>query len=296
MNTGYLLLMLLGLLWTGIAIVVSEARRRDCPTPQFYLAGSLAALAILACVTGMEGLRSIFAPDARTATLCFFLGSLFNGAGQAVSMMNLKQGGRALAYAIPQQAFLFPYVWSIFFWGQRIGALSVAGIALIVLAVFYLSSARGGDGSSSLPARRIAVALGAMTLMGISQIILITPTQLPGGMPTASAAACVIMGANVCFFLAWSLLVRRGFAAFGLYLPLGGAWGLLAAASYSTLLPALALLGKIGQSGIVFPVGAGMLILLYSAFTSLRYREKLDWRQKCAFAALVCGICGAKLG
>ena len=48
--------------------------------------------------------------------------------------------------------------------------------------------------------------------------------------------------------------------------------------------------------GIVFPVGAGMLILLYSAFTSLRYREKLDWKQKCAFFALVCGICGAKLG
>ena len=108
MNTGYWLLLVLGGVWTAIAIIVSEGRRRDCPIPQFYFTGSLVAVLILAVLTGTEGLRGIFSPELRPAVCCFFIGSLLNGAGQAISMKNLSRGGRAIAYAIPQQAFLFP--------------------------------------------------------------------------------------------------------------------------------------------------------------------------------------------
>jgi hypothetical protein len=297
MNTGYWLLAALGAAWTAIAVIVSEGRRNDCPVPQFYFTGSLVALLILMCLAGAEGLRGIFAPDARLAVCCFFCGSILNGAGQAVSMMNLKQGGRALAYAIPQQAFLFPYLWSIFFWEQHISIISVAGIGMIVTAVLHLSVTRSGDRSAALSARRIAVALLAMTLIGTSQIAMITPTRFAAAQTLPQLpAACVILGANALFFLIWSSIRPRGFGAFRLYLPFGAAWGICAATSYCILLSALGMLGRIGQSGIVFPVGAGILIFLYSLFTTIRYREKLDWKRKCAFAALVCGIFLAKLG
>ena len=297
MNTGYWLLAALGAAWTAIAVVVSEGRRRDCPVPQFYFTGSLVAVLLLAAPAGAEGLRGIFAPEARLAVCCFFFGSILNGAGQAVSMMNLKQGGRALAYAIPQQAFLFPYLWSIAFWGQHISVVSVAGIGMIVAAVFYLSVTRSGDRSAALSARRVAAALSAMTLMGASQIVLITPTRFAAAQTLPRLpAACVILGANALFFLVWSSIRPRGFGAFRLYLPFGAAWGVCAAISYFILLSALGMLGKIGQSGIVFPVGAGTLILLYSLFTVVRYRERLDRKRRCAFAALVCGIFLAKLG
>lgn len=296
-NTGYLLTAVLGAVWTAIAIIVSEGRRRDCPTPQFYFVGSLLAVLILTCLAGADGLRSIFAAESRLAVCCFFVGSLFNGAGQAISMMNLSRGGRALAYAIPQQGFLLPYLWSIAFWGQHVSVLSVAGMGLIVAAVLYLSMTRSGDRSASLSAGRIAVALSAMLLLGTSQIVIITPTRFAAGssLPLLPSA-CVILGANTLFFLVWSLIRPRGFAAFRFYLPLGAGWGVCAAASYCLLLSALGILGKIGQSGIVFAVGAGILILLYSLFTIFSYREKLNWRRKCAFAALVCGICLVKLG
>jgi drug/metabolite transporter (DMT)-like permease len=297
MNTGYWQLLVLGGVWTAIAIVVSEGRRRDCPIPQFYFAGSLVAVLILAALAGAEGLRGIFAPEARPAVCCFFVGSLLNGAGQAISMKNLSRGGRAFAYAIPQQAFLFPYLWSIAFWGQYVSPVSVAGIGLIVAAMFYLSVTRSGDRSAALPRRRILIALLAMSLLGVSQIVLITPTRsASAGTLSQLSAACVILGANALFFLIWSSIRPRGFGAFRLYLPFGAAWGVCAATSYCILLSALGILGKVGQSGIVFPVGAGILICLYSLFTVLRYREKLNWRRKCAFAALVCGIALVKLG
>ena len=119
------------------------------------MTGVLAMMVYIGCYTDAEHTNGIFAAEARPAVLGFFIGSLLNGAGQAIPMMNLTQGGRALAYAIPQQAFLFPYLWGLAFWGQRLGALSVVGILLIGGAVFYLATTRNADRSSSLPPRRI---------------------------------------------------------------------------------------------------------------------------------------------
>lgn len=297
MNSTWLLVVLLGALWGAIAITVSEGKARECPVQQFYFVGSLVAVAILLILAGRAGVRAIFSPGARLAVCCFAAGSFFNGAGQAISMMNLKRGGRALAYAIPQQAFLFPYLWSIAFWGQRLSILSVGGIVLIVCAMFYLAMTRSADRSSSLPLRRIAVALLAMLLLGASQIVIISAARSDTAQTLSKfASSSVILGANALFFLVWSLINRRGFAALRLYLPFGALWGVCAAASYCVLLTTLEVLGKNHQEGIVYPLGSSILILLYSIFTIVRYREKLNWRQIFAFAVLVCGIFCAKLG
>ena len=137
----------------------------------------------------------------------------------------------------------------------------------------------------------------AMFLIGASQIVVISTTRSAAARTLSGfASASVILGANAVFFLGWSLIRRRDFGAFRLYLPFGAVWGACAAASYCILLAALTVLGEDHQEGIVFPLGAGILILLYSLFTAVRYREKLNWHQACAFAALVCGIFCAKLG
>ena len=297
MNRGWMLVVLLGMAWTAIGVVVSEGRRRECPVPQFYFAGSLVAVAILLFLAGGAGMRAIFSSESRLAVAGFFVGSLFNGAGQAVSMMNLEHGGRALAYAIPQQAFLFPYLWSLFFWGQRASLLSCCGIALIVCAIFYLAVTRSADRSSSLPPRRILVAVLAFFLMGTSQVFIVSAARLESAQGLSKfASSGVVLGANVVFFLFWSLIRRCGFGSFRLYLPFGALWGVCAAASYCVLFMALEVLGREHREGIVFPLGAGILILAYSLFTVVRYREKLNWRQICTFAALVCGIFCVKLG
>ena len=295
--SGWSLVVLLGAAWTAVGVVVSEGRRRECPVPQFYLAGSLVAVTILLCLAGVEGARAIFSSGSRLAVAGFFVGSLFNGAWQAVSMMNLERGGRALAYAIPQQAFLFPYLWSRFFWAQRATLLSCCGIVLIVCAIFYLAVTRSADRSSSLPFRRIMIAVLALFLIGTSQIFIVSSARLESAQGLSKfASSGVILGANVLFFLFWSLIRRRGFASYRLYLPFGALWGVCAAASYCVLFTALEVLGREPRDGIVFPLGAGILILAYSLFTVVRYREKLNWRQIVAFAALVCGIFCAKLG
>ena len=296
MNIRYLLIVVLGLIWVLVGIIVSEARQRQCPVKLFYCLGSFFAAVLLALIAGTDVLRQLFSPAYRTAILCLVGGSVLNGTGQALCMSNLKQGGRALAYAIPQQAFLFSYFWSIFFWKQHVSVLSVTGILLILFSVFYLSVCKSGSVSTTLPPRRILQALLSMAVLGASQILVGTSSQLENGaVPHPLAGAFIILLANGIFFLGLCLIERTGLKHLGRTACMAALWSLCALGTYSILLPAIALLARIGRAGIVFPVGIGIMLLFYSMFTSIRYKEKMNARQKLAFLGLVGGIVAAGL-
>lgn len=194
-----------------------------------------------------------------------------------------------LKYAL---AFLLPYIWSIFFWNQHLNWRSGGGIFLIVAATVFLSLGKQKTTDSSLDFKRVLISCGAMLICGISQILMITPTQLPAEKAISPlTGACVIQAANALFFMILILGNRiadreiwKNSSKFGIL------WGLFATGAYCVLLPALRILGKIGQSGIVFAVGCGMTIALFTLFTVIRYREKQSPVRWAAFAAIVAGI------
>lgn len=298
MNTGYILLIVLGLTWTVIAVVMSEAKRRNCSVQLFYFAGSLFAAAVLLSFIGNSGIREIFSPGKRIALWSFIAGAVFNGTGQLLTMTNLKNGGRAVAYVIPQQAFIFPYVWSIFFFNQHFTLISAVGMLLIVGAIMFLTLHRKQDNSRTLPVRRIAVACIALLFMGVGQIFMVLPTQLAANaILSPVAGTSVIFCTNAVFFGLWCAIsgmpqkfeIKKSFV-YGLV------WGAVAVLSFCVLLQALRLLGEDRQAGIVFPAGTGVLIVCYTAFTALFYREKLNFKQVLAFGVVSCGILMSKLG
>ena len=294
MSGAYLLLPLLGLLWTLVAVVIGEARQRNVSIRLFYFSGAVVAAAALWGLALALGLEDLTAPQYRGAVVCFAAAAVANGLGQALTMYNLSRGGRALAYSIPQLAFLLPYFWSVCFLNQRPTWAAAGGLALIAAAVMFLAAKKqsGGAASSSLPLVRVLLSLGAMVVVGTGHILMMIPTQFAAERTLAPwTGACVLQSANAGFFLIWALLGRQfSLAELRRAGKFGIGWGLCAAASFCVLLPALRLLGERHQAGIVFPVGCGMVILCYTLFTVIRYREKQTWSQFLAYGALVAGI------
>ena len=303
MNNAYLLLALLCILWTLVAIVLSEAKQRGASVNHFYCFGSATAVILLFLAgAAVHGLNNVFAPEYRGALICFIAAALFNGTGQALCMSNLKQGGRALAYAIPQLSFLLIYAWSLIFWKEPLSCRGIGGIVLIAAALFYLATRRTAKDdentkSSALEPKRILIAFASMCLIGGGQILMATPTRFSADtLLSPWSGACVLQASNAFFFLGRSLIMKN-VTGQQLKCSLRGGilWGFCAAASYATLLPTLRLLGEIKQAGLVFPIGSSMTILLFTGFTVLRFREKLTAAQWGAFAAVVAGIFLVKL-
>ncbi|MBQ4329937.1 MAG: hypothetical protein IJC27_09455 [Lentisphaeria bacterium] len=295
MGWDYLLLPLLGLVWAAVGVVVANARAQGVSIFHFFLLGTVCASLIFLGINLVCGMEDIFAPGYRTALLCFAGGSLLNSLGQAVAMYNLKQGGRALAFAIPQLAFVLPYIWSIVFWGEKLTIASGAGLLLIAGAVCFLSlkkSADSGATGATLSAKRLMTAFAAMLIIGSSQIATSVPAQLEKSQQLSSmTGAMIIQFAAVVLFAVFSFFSPVKFADAvkkcwknSIY------WGIGAVASYCILLPALYLMSERNQSGIVYPVGCSSLILLFALYAALKYREKLSLSQSAAFVAIVAGI------
>ena len=303
MNNAYLFLAFLGVLWTLIAIVLSESKQRGASVNHFYCFGStMAVLLLFLAGYSVKGLNNVFAPEYRSALFCFIAAALLNGSGQALSMSNLKQGGRALAYSIPLLSFLLPYGWSLVFWKEPLSWRGIAGVLLIAVSIFYLATRRTAKDeeqahSSALEPKRILIAFAAMVLIGSGQILMSTPSRFSAGSQLSPwSGGCVLLASNALFFLGRSLCTK-GVTSPQLKCSLfaGILWGFCAAACYATLLPTLRLLGEIQQAGLLFPVGNSMTILLFTAFTAIRFRERLTVAQWTAFAGVVAGIFLVKL-
>lgn len=296
MKIEYLLVLLIGCIWTAIGITMAEARKKKCQISLFYLIGSLLAMGLLIIISQIFDSTPFFSLKTIAAAVLFFTGSLLNGAGQALSMFNLRFGGRALAYSIPQLAFVFPYFWSLIFWKQPCSFASILGLVLIGAAICYLGLKKSTS-RSSLPLKRLAIGLGAMCLLGCSQICIITPTLFPVENRLSSwHGAVMIFGANVVLFAIWSFReIRLHPVHWKVDVKYGLLWGGCAVSSYSVLLPTLTILGRMNEAGIVFPVSCAISILLFSIFTSIRYKEKQTWSQKLAFASICAGILLVKL-
>ena len=304
MNNAYLLLAVLGILWTLVAILLSETRQRGASVNHFYCFGSTTAVMLLFLAGySVGGLNNVFATEYRPALICFIAAAVVNGTGQALCMSNLKQGGRALAYSIPQLSFLLTYAWSLLFWKERLSWQGVTGVLLIAAALFFLATRHVAKGeepyslSSSLEPKRILVAFASMALIGSGQILMSIPTRFATeALLSPWSGACILQATNALFFLGRSCCTKKVTRPQIICsLRAGLLWGCFAATCYATLLRTLRLLGEIGQAGLLFPVGNSMTILLFTAFTTLRFRERLTVAQWGAFAAVVVGILLVKL-
>ena len=291
----YLLLPLLGIAWTIVSITVANARQKNVSIIHFYLIGSSGALLIFALISLFTGMENIFAPQYRVSTLAYFFAALLNATTQGIVMYNLKKGGRALAVLIPQLGFIRPYLWCLFN-GDKFTAAGASGLAVIIVAITYLSlkkSQRTAENpGSSLDPRRLLAAFCAMLIGGTSQICFSIPAVLKKGEPlSAMTGSMIVQFATMLLFALLSTIapgkfidsVKKSFKS-------GITWSLGAATSYCLLLPALKCMSERKQSAIVYPIGCSTVIVLFALYAAVCYREKLTRGQIAAFIAIITGI------
>ena len=291
----YLLVLLLGMAWTTVAITVANARQKNVSVIHFYLVGSTGAFLIFAAMSLFSGVENIFAPQYRIPLAAYFFGGLLNAAGQGIVMYNLKKGGRAVAVVIPQLAFILPYIWCLFN-GDTFTPAGASGLAAITVAVIYLSlkksAASGENPGSSLDPKRILIAFCAMLIVGTGQILIAIPVVLKKGGPLSPMTGSMIIqfATMLLFALLCAFSPDKFIDSMKKAVKSGLMWSLGAAASYCILLPALKCMGARKQSGIVYPIGCSMVIVLFALYASICYREKLSRGQIAAFIAIVIGI------
>ena len=298
--TDFLLLPLLGGIWTLVSVIVIRAREAGVPAVVFYFAGTsvstvLCGLALFLSGMGPSGLS---APGARAVLWCFAAASLLNASGQAVTMYNLKSGGRALAVAIPQLSFLFPFFCAMLFWGEAADFLRILGVAVIAFAVFlssYGSPKKDVPGQWNL--KRLGFSLITVVLAGMSQTTLVMSAHLYGSPVSGMLKTFVYIVTAALFFGVLTLFEIRktGFPSLR-KLKFGGLWGIVATGSNLMLFHCVDLFTRRGQSGIVYAVACASLMVFIMLYTRFRLGEKLTPLQNLSALGMIAGVLMVRLG
>ena len=299
MLSGFLLLFLLGFCWASAGAAVAVARHENCSIWTFYFTGSLAA-ALMSW--GWLAFRNLpeFSGLLYMPVLIYIVAAAFlNALGQAVTMYNLSAGGRSIAFAIPQTCFLLPFVFAVFFWGERLSFWSAAGIICIAAAILINGWKKNGD--TSFGARRLFIGIAAALIVGLSQLMLVFPSRMVGEEAAAAMAFRVpLLLSFSALFYGLGIFVFHGRLFKGFFnvkvYKWGVCWGIAAIFSYVVLFMALDLMSRHGQSGIVFAVACSVNIVLFALFSGIRMKERLSIQQLCSIVMIVVGIISVKAG
>ena len=298
--TDFLLLPLLGGIWTLVSVIVIRAREAGVPAVVFYFVGTTVSTVLCGLALFLPGMAApdLSVPGARAVLWSFAAASLLNASGQAVTMYNLKSGGRALAVAIPQLSFLFPFFCSMLFWGESADFRRILGVAVITLAVFfssYGSPKRDVPGQWNL--KRLGFSLITVVLAGMSQTTLVMSAHLYGSPVPAMTKTFVYIVTAALFFGVMSLFEIRktGFPALR-KLKFGGLWGIVATGSNLMLFHCVDLFTRRGQSGIVYAVACASLMVFIMLYTRFRLKEKLTPLQNLAALGMIAGVLMVRLG
>ena len=298
--TDFLLLPLLGGVWTLVSVIVIRAREAGIHPVVFYFVGTTVSTVLCGLALFLPGMEApdFSVPGTGAFLGCFAAASLLNALGQSVTMYNLKSGGRALAVAIPQLSFLFPFFCAMLFWGEPADFRRILGVGIIALAVFFSSY---GSPKSDVPGqwnlKRLGFSLITVVLAGMSQATLVMSAHLYGSPVSGMLRTFVYIVTAALFFGVLTIfeIRRTGFPALR-KLKFGGLWGVVATASNLLLFHCVELFTRRGQSGIVYAVACASLMVFIMFYTRFRLKEKLTFLQNLAALSMIAGVLMVRLG
>ncbi len=295
MTVGFLLTSLLGLLWAAVGITVALARRRNCPIWHFYTAGSGGAAFLCWIWWSFDPVGSGAIPRLLLFTAP---AAIFNALGQALTMYNLKSSGRALAFALPQTNFIFPFLYAGIFLGGVFNVLNVTGLALITAAILCSGQRETENGSrrALLSFRELGLGVAAAVIVGMGQIFLLYAADTGGDAPPILKSALILTVSTAVYGTGAWIDRRRPRRLKFRSLRYGLLWSIAATLSYYVLFCSIAVMAESNRSGVVFALAGSMTIVLFWLFSALKLRDRVSKRQIAILLLILAGIVTIRLG
>jgi len=213
MTIALSLVLALGLIWFGIGIVLSMARHRHCPIMPFYAIGCIVAVIGSWIQVAHQGVTLDLARrECRIVLLWIAIAAIMNALAQAAYMYSLSFKEKALAFAIPQTAFIIPFAFSAIFWNERVTIASVSGIACIACGALIAGSKEAGSSSKGLVAGGLLLSVLTALTIGVSQIALVVPSHMLRDSSDEAMAfrTPVMLSVSLLVYIAGALVSQGG--------------------------------------------------------------------------------------
>ncbi len=289
MLLGLTLIVIVGLLWTGVGVLqglVAQARESSVA---FYAVGTGLA-AVLAWIISPEW--SATGGLGRTDLLglgVIALAAAANALGQILVVSAMRHGPQGLTLALVQAAVTVPFLFSCGYWGERPSAWAWVGVGLLLFSLFFLARGKSaGTPGATASGRWLGLAAGAVLAVGLTQTLLSVPSHWADFADPARLRVPVYLTAGA---LGFGLAVWwRGLRPSRRLWSYGTVWAGLAVASHTLCFRCLDLLAEIKLTALVFPGGMGVSLIAFAAYCHLARGERYAPVAKLGLGCCLAGV------
>ena len=204
-----------------------------------------------------------------------------------LNMYLMGFNGSAMYMALGSLGFAFSFLFTVFVFGEKMSIVNAFGFLCLVTAIF-LSNLHKKTEQKCGSIRLVGIALLASMSLGAMQIFYIFPQKHP--LPPLGRTLLIL----ITYLVVWTIviLIRRMFdwpRSLTAYASMAS-WGVLAIVSYFLLFSSVHAMEPIGRTGIVYPIAGTFQILLFSIYTRVVLKEKLNLFQIAAMALIFAGM------
>jgi drug/metabolite transporter (DMT)-like permease len=286
---GLILILLTGLLWSGIGVVLGVAVRRRYDVLSFITVAFVMS-SICSWVLFLDWRLLLAGAVERPGALVLLLTAAGAAGGMGMFFLQRSMVAGAAAWTVGQSALVIPFLAGSLFLGEPLRISGVLGVAAIVLSMIAFSRGNRQSQSGSdmgTGQKWLRHALAAFLLLGAQQALSSVPSSWPGWTDSAGLRVPITLTAGVLPFLVIS--VRRGMSLDRAVWGIAAAYAVLVIAGQYLLFCAMDQLSLEGRLSLAFPLALGTSIVIFAMW------DLLVWK-RCPDRLTTIGICLGLLG
>ena len=291
MSLGYIMIFVIGACWCSVGVVFSRLAKNKIDSVSFMALSSIittiVAFAILPKYDLLINEPSMDYYRAVVPTLGVGIATVLG-----VIAMNkaMRMGHHGATWALVQSALIVPFLFGVIVWGDSITVLNIAGLIIILISIVLFGIAKQDNETNHNinNFKWILISLSCLLFFGTQQTLMTLPSRWKNWSDVAALRVPFIqIGAMIGYnlllifqqkkfnFKVWKLASILTFFMIG---------------SQLLLFKTLDLFAASAKAAIVFPMGIGVSMILFSLYSFLIIKEKATMYHVLGISIGIAGI------
>lgn len=273
MFSGAVLTILTGVTWAAVAGIYSAAAERQ----KNYIGFMFCYMSIFAILVWIFQFPSAAPLNEILKVACIIApGNICSTVGFYLLFIAMRKGSHTVAWTITQTAMIVPFLGGWLILDDRISAINLAGLFLIVSALILLGTDKSQKDEKKQNRIETTILLSfiAMILVGLAQFSTILPSEKNGF--SGEALTWRLPVNAICGLLTWAGVAAVKRSKIDRPAVKWGVWyAFFVTIGQILFFLSVDSMAKFSVSGIVYPVSISLSILLFAVYRAIFRREKI---------------------
>lgn len=265
----------IGVLWTSVGVVFSRVAKKDVDFICFMAFSSIVTTIVATVIIPKYNL--IFTQPSMTyfrAVIPTLLVGVATVLGTVSMNKAMRLGHHGATWALAQAALIVPFLFGVIVWNDNIKLVNIFGLVIIIVSIYLFGVAKHDNEISEKKdnLKWLIASLGCLLFFGAQQTLMTVPSRWSGWTDSAFLRVPFIqwgsmIGYNIVMimrkkkitFKVWRLALLLSAAMIG---------------SQLLLFKTLDIFADFSKAAIVFPMGIGVSMILFSLYSFIIIKEK----------------------